>query len=746
MRVERSGHLRRPGRALAGAAPALLLALCVATSASCGGGGGGGEVETGSAGTMVLVDFLFVDRSLSPTAPTGSLDLPRNAQIRFSFSQPVEPASVTIQTLRLRTGPQQQDVVPGRFTLSGSVIYFDPTLTQDGQPLPYGLEPAAQYVVDVPAFDPLGARPAVESTDGRPNATPYHTTFVTGDRWLHESVLPRFLGVVFDAPADPATGRVAAGSRVGLNFSEVMDPRLFRLGPPALPLPEGVTVDVRYDAADPENVAGGVAGQGLAGVLAPDPGGQVIWFEPTFTLGNRPYSFTVQLLAGLTDLAGNPLWDLRTHGPYTGDGSGTAPGRLLAETFQSTFDCDTVDTDADWGGLTPGRLVGTPITSREVRLYGYAHAGLGGDSGQGQYAPLVAPLVGRELNNVLPANQIVPPTNVGRRVLLALSEAEMGPRGTVVACAWGPDSNATFASLHHQLVLRMGLQADGTLNLGPSFHDNYAAGTAATVYRGPLSIAQRANVGNVPGEPRLPHIGGYWDGLCWPDVQSRGTWNQPLFDFTGFQPFPALTTYFEWDPGPAGAPNDRVFLFDVSADEGDSWQQMRGWAATTAPCSGFLQPGFASRRLFGVFEGERAEPAGLFVAPNPEPSLYDVAFTLTRRVSVAQSRFYGPDDAVVRAAGGTTYGSDSDYLPMQLTPALPLGGARVSVWYQGAGQVGADRRTIDAAAPSTPWTANVDACDGLPWIRWRLTLESNLISNAVPWVQRVLLPLRRLSG
>ena len=46
---------------------------CLTTS--CGGGDGYAAKD------MVLVEFLFVDRALVPSYPTGTRNLPRNAQI-----------------------------------------------------------------------------------------------------------------------------------------------------------------------------------------------------------------------------------------------------------------------------------------------------------------------------------------------------------------------------------------------------------------------------------------------------------------------------------------------------------------------------------------------------------------------------------------------------------------------------------------------------------------------------------------
>lgn len=711
---------------------AAALALCLAGAASlssCGGGGGAG----GPSG-MALVDFVFLDRALRPTAPTGSLDLPRNAQLQFRFSDEVDPASVTVQTLRLRHGPQQADVGEARVLVSGSRVLLDPIQTANGQPHPFGLEPVTQYRLEVPAAPADGTFvPTITNLAGDPNTVPFRSSFITSDGWLFDATPPQCLGIVFEPDLDPATQFVPGNGRVGLRFSEVMDPGSFTLGPPALPLTAETTVDVRYDAAHVTNVEGGLAGASVAGTLTPDPAGSTWWFEPTFSFGERNYQFYVLLRSGVRDLAGNALINPSTFGPFLADGRGRAAGRILIEEFTTSDDQDAPRSDADWGGSAPGELRGQPITTREVRLYGHRFASGPVDSGVGQYAPLAAPFTGRALNQAVPGG-VVPPTAAGRRVLLALSEAEMGERGTITACAWGPDSNATFASLHERVVLRMGHQADGSLNLASTFRGNYR-GEAAVVYDGEYFIGQRANIGNVPGEPPRPHVGGYREN---PGCVRGGTWNLPLFAFTGMQPFPALTTFFDWDSGEPG--DDSVFLFDVAADEGDTWQQVRGWFSVAFPCQGGV-PSMAQRRLFSTFDNDLPDPAPGAGAQNPEGSLYDVAFSVSRRITVATSRFYTPADASEVSRGGVTFGRRTDYLPAQLSPAVQALGTRVLIRYQGATLVDAGRADLNPGQPFTPWTTNVDLCDGYPCLRWRLELQGNLISNAVPRVDRVIVPM-----
>ena len=54
---------------------------------------------------MVLVEFLFVDRALEPSFPTGVQALPRNALVVFQFSELVDPSSVNAP---VRAGNVQQ--------------------------------------------------------------------------------------------------------------------------------------------------------------------------------------------------------------------------------------------------------------------------------------------------------------------------------------------------------------------------------------------------------------------------------------------------------------------------------------------------------------------------------------------------------------------------------------------------------------------------------------------------------------
>ena len=97
---------------------AVLALSCFATS--CGS-------SSYAAKDMILVELQFLDRGLTPVAPTGTTNLPRNAIIGLVFSEVVKAQSVTNQTVQLRFGASFQSVPDGSFQVSGNRVLFDPT-------------------------------------------------------------------------------------------------------------------------------------------------------------------------------------------------------------------------------------------------------------------------------------------------------------------------------------------------------------------------------------------------------------------------------------------------------------------------------------------------------------------------------------------------------------------------------------------------------------------------------------------
>jgi hypothetical protein len=274
------------------------------------------------------------------------------------------------------------------------------------------------------------------------------------------------------------------------------------------------------------------------------------------------------------------------------------------------------------------------------------------------------------------------------------------------------------------------------MSLSANFTGNYE-GQPTVVYQGSYQVGQHANVGNIIN---VTPVTGYPMN---PGCQTNGNWNDPLFNATGFYEWPAFTNVFDWSEGNAGVENDRILLFDASVQEGDTFQQIRAWFAVTYPCSGVLIPGFPNRRMYATYEEDIPNPptnvgAGVL---NPEPTIMDTAFIVSKILSVAQSKFY-TDGAQPSNSTQRTFGSLSNYLVPLLDPPVQAGGATVTIQFQAADAVDASRITINQAAPFLPdFVDDIDDCDGYRNIRWRAFLRSNLNSGAVGRLNCVQIPV-----
>src|SRR5262245_15390452 len=275
--MSRAGGLAAGVVALSGA--------CLSTS--CGGGGT-------SARQMALVEFLYVDRSLTPTAATGTTNLSRNAQLLMKYSEQVDPGSVTNQTIQIRSGtglsPQ------GSFSVNGNQVRFDPTVTAQGQPNPFGFDPQVQYTVYIPSFvDQLADHQigVVQNRDADPNQTTFRTAFTTSAGYLRELTPPEVLDVFFEPAPEVLTGNIPGNGRMGVIFSEPMDPGSFTLGPQSFPLTPTTTIDVRYDPLMQVNIDNLVAGTAVPGFFTYDPSATIYYFNPMFSFGDRKLVFYV---------------------------------------------------------------------------------------------------------------------------------------------------------------------------------------------------------------------------------------------------------------------------------------------------------------------------------------------------------------------------------------------------------------------------------------------------------------------
>lgn len=715
-----------------------------ATVTSCGGSG------KGAAKPMVLVSFQLVDRALNPSFPTGVQALPRNAQIIFQFSELVDPTSVNDQTIAIRYGPQFQSIPKGAFQVDGSRVIFDPTVTRQGTPNPFGLDPVTQYNVELPAVGDVGG--TIENLDNDPLLTSFFTNFVTSDGYLRELVAPTLESISFIPERDPFTQEVPGNALLVLKFSEPMDPATFQLAGGASITPSD-GVDVRWADLSPDpnvNFTAGVENTPIPGSFTHDASAKTYYFKPLFSYGSGGLKliFTVSVFQALKDLSGNSLVNPRSEGPFKTNGQGTATGKILNESFDTVVNADTAKSDADWSGTVQGQLQGAAVTTRRVWIAGFQEVT---NRSQGQYNPIIDPLIGAAINQYI--TNLSPPSDQGRRVMWAFDDLELGAAGTVTAAAWGPDSNATFAATYPEVILRIGYQKSASLSLSSSFSANYGA-SPLIFYKGAYNVSQKANVGN---EYPLPNGGmsPVFGNGCAQPAPSNGDLDC-LFAFGGYVNWPTPSSFFDWVPGDAAVDHDAVLLFDASVNEGDTWQQLRGWFGVTAPNSGVLIGGYPERRMYATFEEDTPNPPPSFAAGrlNPEPSITDTAFTITKRVSIAQSRFYtplaggagGPYPGPYSAAPANTFGTKSDYSAMVISPSVQAGGATYLVEYEGADVLDAAsaRTAINVSFFTTGWVTNVNVCDGHPYLRWRITLVANLISNQVPKMANVLIPITQL--
>jgi hypothetical protein len=72
-------------------------------------------------------------------------------------------------------------------------------------------------------------------------------------------------------------------------------------------------------------------------------------------------------------------------------------------------------------------------------------------------------------------------------------------------------------------------------------------------------------------------------------------------------------------------------------------------------------------------------------------------------------------------------------------------GVSVGIEYQGAMALDpASARTApDLTKATTPWTANVNDCDGYPYVRWRATLIGDFATSAVPVLDSIVLQVAK---
>jgi len=637
----------------------------------------------------------------------GESSVPRNRGVRMTFNAAVLPESVNDQSVIIRTGGTFQTRPEGSFLILGATVEFDPKVTQTGGANAAGFPAGVQVLVEIPlkvAGDGIPANNFVQNIEGNPITIASGDnllSFTTGAGW-DDPVPgpPGVLGLEFTPGANP-NGQVPPSAAVTVVFSEAVDPSSIVLG-------KNVFLTNNTDTAP-------IFQQDIPSITFFDGSLTRYTFLPVFGFGQGPFNILVNFIdpdqpdtfdpVNLpTDLGGNRIQNFTFFQTFDTqfDPSAVNTG-LLREDFTSLVQRDAANTDALWGddATFPFALVGQPITNRIQNVNITAIVGIsggftaidnpptGGGIGEEDYCPNQDPMVGPDSL----IGQGVPPSSAGRRTMNLYRQAELGASGTVIRVAWGPESDATFASTYPNVSVRLGHHQVGTSFSAGSFNAEFDVdGFVTVVNRVDYVVPQRFDVNGAPPDD------GYLD---WPALES-------FFDFDGI--------------------ND--VIVDVEAQEGTTFQTIRMfWAVNQAfgTCTCVFTFGCAANNSIGqrhvttTFGADLPDPPNnpAFGFLNPFPGVYVMQFELAKLRSDAQSLYYD------------TLADAPDYLSPIINPLVQQGGATVSFTWSAS---------ADGIVEDVPFSPNIDDSDGFRFLRFHVVMRSNLFTQGRPRVELIEVP------
>ncbi len=655
------------------ASMASLLALALVGSAC----GGGGSKASDDGKDLVVMYF----------SHAGRTDVFRNQMVDIVFNVAVKTSSVSERSIRISGGPNGQTPARGRLLVNGNVVTFDPTLARVDltnrtvfEPNPFGFEALSSFQLTVSA-DPN--EPRVQNSLGEPINTEFFTSFQTNDEFVPELRQPLYVGNVsngmpgeldFSPKPDPTTGLVDQAALIIIEFDEPIDPAT---------MDAGVTVIVRNEDLSAQFGRDEL----IPGTFKSDLTATRWTFESSAGIGRGPFDdlgISVTLTPGIKDLAGNPLGNPQTLVFKTAEEPNVPNFSSRSESFSSTAQRDAANTTADWNGSVRGHLLGGAITKTTVDVM----LGVADPSG-----------TRTRLADILTSN-----TQGSHTQALYLAE-ELGLAGTLARVSWGPDSAALFAATHPRIIINVGQTIKE--NLVGTYASNFDVAGPVRVYDGEYTIPQNADITREPPLGINPFPANSPQFAAWP----------------GYWPFPNFTTFFEYD-----GTNNLVLDFDTQA--GTNFQIIRvfnGFSFSNPPPNG---PAVSKRRLFGD-GGAKTGSAPSTGQTNPEATVYDMSFEKSRRVTVAQSRFYNTSVKV------------PNYTTPIISPPSQQGGATFSLEFEG--QDGMPNpanpfQIIPDPSTSTGWVTNINLMDGKQFFRFRFTLFANLISETVVDIDNLQVP------
>jgi hypothetical protein len=664
----------------------------------------------GAGNNETPADFDPAELALVRVEPgDGESSVARNRPVRLTFNTTVLPSSVHDQSLKVRTGGTFQTRPKGAFLISGNIVEFEPTVTDTGGANSSGFPAGAQILVEVPLKilgDGESANNFLQNVEGNPIAFASgdnKITFTTGLGW-NDPVPgpPGVLGLEF-IPAPNAFGQVPSTASVTVIFSEAVDPGSIFLG-------KNIFLTNNSETAP-------IYQQDVPSVTFFDGSLTRFTFVPVFGFGQGPFNILVNFIdpdAPDTfspnflpkDLGGNGVQNFTFFSTFDTQFDPSVPNTgLLREDFTTGTMRDPDHTDALWGDDTeiPFALVGQPITTRteDINIVDKIVGISGGVSaidnppsgiGEEDYCPTVNPLLGPDAATII--GNFAPPTSAGRRQLNLYRAGELGTKSTIIRAAWGPDSDATFASTYDNVILRLGHHSRGQDLAGASLFAQFDVdGYVTVVDPVTYTVPQRF------------------------DVNGDNTPNN------GFLDWPELDTFFEFN-------GEDDLILDVEAQEGTTYQTFRTYLALTqafGTCACGLWAGCAANNSIGqrqmdtTWAADIVDPAPSTIAGilNPGPWVHVMQFEMSRLRSDARSFYY---DTMV---------AEPDYMPPIIQPLVQPGGAAVLFTWSAS---------HDGLIEDVPFGVNISDCDDHRYIRYHAVMRANFFTKSRPRIQLIEIP------
>ncbi|MBI1852624.1 MAG: hypothetical protein HYR85_19955 [Planctomycetes bacterium] len=641
--------------------------------------GQGNNSRNDSASVPLTVEAVIPPLEIMTFSQADRTDVARNETLTLITTTAIDPQSVSIDGLQVRTG---LDVVPGRLVITDNMISFIPTV-RPGDRNDYsppnnppingiGLRASTRYDVVAIANSPF----SMKSRNGTPLASTFSANFMTNNTFLSESppIPPQVVGLPVIAPGpvqpgnffgDPNTPSTLplfdpSNLQISVSFSEAMHPGRFN------PFTTFTVVNITPANPTPGCDVSGL-GQPIVGNIAGSPDAQTYSFIPLFTLGDRPcttepFVFRVTLTTGLTDLAGNALAQPLVFYFATADKPTEPHFVTITEDFSTQANrgdpSDPIHPNtALWNGN--GFLEGSPITRRTVTV--------------------------TDAESLFDLPQ--PLTTAGNRLQMLYFRDNFNNGGSepgaesFISMSWGPKSNFVFASIYPLVTLKLGHSlADNSSGLQTTFDANYQGFTnnPTTVYSGPYEVRNQ--------------LTSQWQP--WPQFAQD-------FEYSG-------ASAVVWEASGAGADGPNT----------STYQLFRNTSTAPSP----------SRRIYDVYNATTATcPPSTGCAEN---TIYHQQFVLATKKSFGVSSYY--DSGI----------SNPDYGGSLVIFDANRGGPCVGISHTGCFSVtweGADATPAGTPdlATATGFSSDINIADGRRFIRFEIEINGDPFTGIVPIIDSV---------